>query len=694
MSFDEEFLEDIEELEDAGIDMDRRDVVKSMGAVGLGLNGVDVSDLVGRTSVTSPDADPGWVVVDSSSIGLPTPGMLADVESYDDEDYSGSMVVSNHGIDYKGAQWVEFGDPRDGIGGCWKHTFVLSGMTAAVQNRAVGSDNLSPDSGAYESTQFVLETHDDDIAISERRDRDLTGFIPSDSVQSMLRQKVTVEDEDGNQKEVRVMEALRDVVASDDDWLTESLKQTADDPTEAAQKKDARSDAVVSIVATVVGVVLTVASGGTALALLAAATAIAPAIIELLSDVEYQPNEVKYSEGISAEWSASDDAMGGGEFVVFDVYVSPEAENASLTVESNNSVRVGSLPFDENQSMLQCKFGFNPKPGWTIEIDGEPRPEDLGDDDPHNARVRGGTRPTHIWRRDGREPPVAIMNIEDSPPTAQSGLTVDASESYALDSTIKSYEWTLRPSPTDGIPQPVPAGGDGGRTQTGETAHFEVARGNYTISLTASDYDGRKVTTSQSVTVTRPPSVSLSASTSTPELNERVEFTASASDPDDEPLTYYWSAAKVGDSSDGPTPGGSRWPYLNGDADTSRTLDAIDPGATVDVTVTVMDPAGATASDTVTIEIPERNPGNGNGKGGGSGPGTSGGSGGEGPGRGSGGGNGKDNGGGNGKGSGGGNDNGRDGKSNVGDFEGGDGLWPRLRGSSSDGPDDGGFWFD
>lgn len=605
-----------DEYEDGGVDVERRDVLKSMGALGFALNGVDSASLDG---VTQSEDDPGWLVVNSSSAAQPRPRQLG-LKSYDDPDYVGHMVASNHTLDYKGAQWVEFGDPKDSIGGCWKHTFVLAGSTAAIEAKKIRRNSpsrLYPDATAYDSTQFVLRTDDDGLAISEHRDRDLTGFLSTIGIENLMRGDIKVDGEKWNVKEL-----LREVVASDDSWIKGHLLQTADDPTEAANKEDAISDAAIGAVATVAGLFPAAALSRWGLASLV--HLIAPLLPELLSDTEYQPTEVLYSDGISATWDSHTNASGGGGFVTFDVFVSPEVENASFTVESNHSVKVGDMVYEENKEQLQSNFDFNPKPSWIVEVSGNGTPEELDQtDDIHNARVRASNVPPNQWTRNGRDPPVAVIDVEQSPPTTETGINLDGSNSFSLDGSIETYEWQLEPSPVDGKPQPVPSNSDGVITQTGESVNFNVAPGDYTVRLTVTDTDGETRTTSKLVPVTDAPNVSLSASTTTPEFGDEVQFTASASDPANEPLSYYWSVVETSDSSGGTNSGSGgseRWPYLNGDSDTERTLDAADPGATVDVSVTVQDPIGATASSTVTVTVAELS----RGKGGNGGPSTDG----------------------------------------------------------------------
>jgi outer membrane protein OmpA-like peptidoglycan-associated protein len=123
----------------------------------------------------------------------------------------------------------------------------------------------------------------------------------------------------------------------------------------------------------------------------------------------------------------------------------------------------------------------------------------------------------------------------------------------------------------------------------------DAAPGNYRVNLNVSDGRGGTVTCSVDVRVdprpNRPPTVSLAGDRSTVLAGERVRFTATASDPDNDMLTYTWT-----------TNGGQ----LSGTG-AIRDLDTtgLNPG-TYTVTVRVDDgrSGSADASATVTVQAP------------------------------------------------------------------------------------------
>ncbi len=136
---------------------------------------------------------------------------------------------------------------------------------------------------------------------------------------------------------------------------------------------------------------------------------------------------------------------------------------------------------------------------------------------------------------------------------------------------------------------------------TGSTARWDLANANPgTYNATAQTNDGHGGTASCTASVTvnarpappnRPPTVSLSSDRDTVLVGECVRFTASASDPDNDPLTYRWTAN-----------GGQVTPSNN---TAQLCTNALAPG-NYTMTVRVEDGKGgaADASKTITVQAP------------------------------------------------------------------------------------------
>ena len=165
-----------------------------------------------------------------------------------------------------------------------------------------------------------------------------------------------------------------------------------------------------------------------------------------------------------------------------------------------------------------------------------------------------------------------------SPTTPEAGQTVsfDATASDDPDENVSSYEWDF----TD----------DGTTDASGVTASHEFSSGgDYTVSLTVTDADGATDTTTQSLTVTEPPTAELSIPPTEVATGEAVELTATASSDADGTIEEY------------------RWD-VNGDGTVEMTGERVthtygSPGD-YQVRLTVVDDDGLTdeARSTVTVE--------------------------------------------------------------------------------------------
>lgn len=171
--------------------------------------------------------------------------------------------------------------------------------------------------------------------------------------------------------------------------------------------------------------------------------------------------------------------------------------------------------------------------------------------------------------------PVAEFTWMPTNPRPDSTITFDGANSFDADGTLTSFSWDFN--------------NDGTQDATGSSpTHTFTDSGDYPVSLTVTDDDGATNSTTQTVSVVNSsPSVSLSCDD--PALtNQTVTCTATASDPDGDPLSYTWGGSFTGTSSQ-----------------ESRSFS--DDGS-YSVSVTVDDGNGGTASDNGTVVINNRPP--------------------------------------------------------------------------------------
>jgi PKD repeat protein len=180
------------------------------------------------------------------------------------------------------------------------------------------------------------------------------------------------------------------------------------------------------------------------------------------------------------------------------------------------------------------------------------------------------------------EPPVAVATATPSSGDVPLDVTFDASNSSDPDGSIRSYQWTL-------------PGGEQATGQTVKRTYGSDNTGELTATVTVTDSDGSSTSDTASVVVTNPPNdIPTANATATPKSGSpplTVKLSGSASsDPDGTITGYSWTI-----------PGK---PSQSGETATVEFTD--DDIGTYDITLTVRDNRGATATDTVTVEVVEQ----------------------------------------------------------------------------------------
>jgi serine protease len=177
------------------------------------------------------------------------------------------------------------------------------------------------------------------------------------------------------------------------------------------------------------------------------------------------------------------------------------------------------------------------------------------------------------------DPPKASLELSADAIATGEELSVDASASSDPDGKITSYSWSF----------------DDGSSASGPTAtNTYDSAGEYTVSVTVTDDDDATDKAQSAVTVTEPnqgPSASLAADASKAPVDADVTFDASASsDPDGSIDAYAWRV-------DGESVEETTEPMFTY---------AFESAGERTVAVTVTDDDGATATDSVTVQVREK----------------------------------------------------------------------------------------
>jgi large repetitive protein len=240
-------------------------------------------------------------------------------------------------------------------------------------------------------------------------------------------------------------------------------------------------------------------------------------------------------------------------------------------------------------------FTFVPGPGLV----GAPTVEwDIVGSDEFEAT---GTSVTHVYDSDGSRTVRMRVTDDEGADVVTKTFTVSPAPNAA-----PSVDFSVSANPTHNLPVSFSATGsdpdgdalsyswtfgDGGTSTAEDPQHTYSSPGTRTVTVTVSDGQGGVDTASKQVTLAnRTPSVTFSSQPASPLPGTVVSFSATASDPNGDSLSYSWTFGDGGTSTAG---------------DPEHTYSS--PG-TRTVTVTVTDAHGATASESKSITVQNRPP--------------------------------------------------------------------------------------
>ncbi len=592
-------------------EMTRRRMLRGVTAAGLGLAvGSGLPELAAAQS-----NERGWA---SAYVDVTADPPLHEKETCSDERYQGSILGTTHSLEYLGATWVDFGDPEDGSGGAWKHTFVLSGTGAVAEvERDGGPETRGQDcvegdvtfsaGHAFDETSMSVEVADDRsadyLAVSERRDASLTGFASWANMDGFVENMLPV----GKQKEISYGQAMREgVLGSSEQLYGDALAQSIDDRNAYREQVDNRNDWVVGAVSLGLGAVLGAATGGTAVVLGALAISAVDLAIELLNDVEFVESEVEYDNGFHFEYIDDNTEVayrpGSGHFATFDAYVSPAAGDSdepgtvSFDVNSRHHAIQNSHAFEPGATFdeedVREYYDFYPEVTWTVNIEQVGHPDDIpGETNIHQARVEECSRPEANKPSSIGQRPNALFSIEPRPGLTNGPITFDEFSWSPGDTEILEREWSLSVVESQsGIDDAdLPNGGEWSGTEQVEVG--ALTPGTYRMTLTVYN-ENESDEMSKTFAVTPKPSAEIEIGDSgdgAPDPGDTVTLDASGSSDVDGPIqTRFWRIV-------GPEQDVEKW---------GEVVDHEFPAAgEYSVSLTVTDQAGAnhTATETITV---------------------------------------------------------------------------------------------
>jgi len=178
----------------------------------------------------------------------------------------------------------------------------------------------------------------------------------------------------------------------------------------------------------------------------------------------------------------------------------------------------------------------------------------------------------------GNESPTAEFTASSTSVAPGDVVTLDASNSSDPDGSIESYGWTF---------------GDGSSATGQSVDHSYGSAGQYDVTLTVTDDGGSTATATQTITVdaNESPTADFTASSTSVAPGDVVTLDASnSSDPDGSIESYEWT-------------------FGDGSSATGQSVDhSYDSAGEYDVTLTVTDDVGATATATQTIAVEDAGP--------------------------------------------------------------------------------------
>jgi len=171
--------------------------------------------------------------------------------------------------------------------------------------------------------------------------------------------------------------------------------------------------------------------------------------------------------------------------------------------------------------------------------------------------------------------PVSIFTFTSGTILTAVSVSFDGTTSYDPDGTIVGYAWDF---------------GDGSTGSGGTPTHSYSIAGTYAVKLNVTDNSGSTQVSTQTITITdRPPTVSLTLSSTTATPGQAIVLTIAASDPDGTiaTTTVNWGDGTTDTISGPPTTDSHTYSLASGA-----------PSATYTITVTVHDNSGSTKSAT------------------------------------------------------------------------------------------------